>query len=207
MKNEYSKGGLMVTDVECLERSLKTRQFIRAFNSNQVISKIQALVTNKNVNDNRIRFEYCNIDNEETVCSRAQSTINIITDYYRLNLTLDESNKTESENIVNYVSSSNVQSYLKRKNKLLHLCVLKPLTDLNIDTLGELTQEYEYTRDLGLSERMKIVLGAFPSNLKLILEKINENSNCNESLESINLANNNYKNIHMITTKEFQNIL
>ncbi len=47
MKNEYSKGGMKVTDVERLYRSLKLKQFIRAYNSNHVISKIQALISTK----------------------------------------------------------------------------------------------------------------------------------------------------------------
>ena len=122
-------------------------------------------------------------------------------------MTLDDSNKSESENIVNHVASINVYSFLRRKNKLFHTCVLKPLTDLNVDTLGELIQEYEYNRDPGLSERMKIVLGAIPVNLKLILENISENTKCNESLSSINLANKTTKDIGKVTTKEFQLIL
>ncbi len=47
MKNEYSKGGMKVTDVESLDRSLKLKQFIRAYNSNHIISKIQALLSTK----------------------------------------------------------------------------------------------------------------------------------------------------------------
>jgi hypothetical protein len=41
MKNDYSEGGLKVTDVESMDRSLKLKQFIRAHNSNHIISKIQ----------------------------------------------------------------------------------------------------------------------------------------------------------------------
>jgi hypothetical protein len=37
MKNNYSEGGMKVTDVESLERSLKLKQFFRAHNSNHVI--------------------------------------------------------------------------------------------------------------------------------------------------------------------------
>ncbi len=40
MKNDYSKGGMKVTDVESLDRSLNLKQFIRAHqSSNHVISK------------------------------------------------------------------------------------------------------------------------------------------------------------------------
>jgi hypothetical protein len=34
MKNEYELGGMKVADVECLDRSFKLRQFIRAQKSN-----------------------------------------------------------------------------------------------------------------------------------------------------------------------------
>ncbi len=47
MKNDCSKGGMKVTDVESLNRSLKLKQFIRAHNSNHVISKIQALISTR----------------------------------------------------------------------------------------------------------------------------------------------------------------
>jgi hypothetical protein len=42
MKNEYVEGGMRVTDVECLNRALKLKQFFRAQKTNHVISKIQA---------------------------------------------------------------------------------------------------------------------------------------------------------------------
>jgi hypothetical protein len=84
---------------------------------------------------------------------------------------------------------------------------MKPLNDLSIETLGELTQEYEYNSELGLSDRMKIVLGAIPANLKNILENINENTSCDKPLSSYTLENKSRKDIYMITTKEFQSIL
>jgi hypothetical protein len=45
MKNEYEYGGMKVTDLECLDRSIKLRQFIRAHNSNHIISKIQQMLS------------------------------------------------------------------------------------------------------------------------------------------------------------------
>ena len=41
LKNKYEDGGLNVTDIECLDRSLKTRQFIRADKSRHPIKLIQ----------------------------------------------------------------------------------------------------------------------------------------------------------------------
>jgi hypothetical protein len=73
MKNDYSKGGMKSTDVESLDRSLKLKQFIRAYNSNHIISKIQ------------IQQEYHDVTKEEAICQSAQETLNIIIEYNREN--------------------------------------------------------------------------------------------------------------------------
>ena len=39
-KNDFSEGGLNITDVECLNKALKLRQFIGADASNQPIKRI-----------------------------------------------------------------------------------------------------------------------------------------------------------------------
>ena len=83
MKNEYSKGGMKVTDVESLDRSLKLKQFIRAYNSNHLISKIQALLSTKSGHGKCIYQEYPNVTEEESICKSAQETLNIIIDYNR----------------------------------------------------------------------------------------------------------------------------
>ena len=40
-KNGHERGGLNITDVECLNKSLKLRQFIRASSADHPIRKIQ----------------------------------------------------------------------------------------------------------------------------------------------------------------------
>jgi hypothetical protein len=81
MKNSYENGGMKVTDVECLDRSIKLKQFIRAHKSNYIISKFQGLITGSE--DNKIRQEYFEITEKEDICHSAQTTLNIITDYNR----------------------------------------------------------------------------------------------------------------------------
>jgi hypothetical protein len=83
MKNDYENGGMKVTDVECLDRSLKLKQFIRASNSNHLIAKIQELVVGKEKEKDTVRQEYFDINNKEDICCSAQETLNIITDYNR----------------------------------------------------------------------------------------------------------------------------
>ena len=78
MKNDYSKGGMKLTDVESLDRSLKLKQFIRAHNSNHIISKIQAIISTKSSHGNHIHQEYPNATEEESICKSAQETLSII---------------------------------------------------------------------------------------------------------------------------------
>jgi hypothetical protein len=73
MKNDFEEGGMKVTDVECLDRSLKLRQFIRADKSNHVIAKIQALSVRNSNDTATIRQEYHNITEDECICSSAQT--------------------------------------------------------------------------------------------------------------------------------------
>jgi hypothetical protein len=44
MKADYDEGGLKVTDVECLDRALKLRQFIRASSSSHKQNKQNTVV-------------------------------------------------------------------------------------------------------------------------------------------------------------------
>jgi hypothetical protein len=68
MKNEYEKGGMKVTDVECLDRSLKLKQFIRASSTNHEIAKIQRLLTNGNVDSRLIRQEHYAVTDSDPIC-------------------------------------------------------------------------------------------------------------------------------------------
>jgi hypothetical protein len=79
MKNDYSKGGMCVTDVDCLNRSLKLRQFIRANGSNHAIAKIQSFITGSKT----LRNEYDKAAQSEPICKRAMETVNMLTDHNR----------------------------------------------------------------------------------------------------------------------------
>jgi hypothetical protein len=118
MKNEYDKGGMKVTDVECLERSLKLRQFIRASSSKHVISRIQNLLTNGNADDHHIRQEYDKVTNSDPICKSAQETLNIIIDHNRETykaITLEK--YIIDRNLLDEVASINLSTYLRRKKK------------------------------------------------------------------------------------------
>ena len=75
IKNEYEKGGMKVTDIESLDRSIKLRQFIRAQSLNHAISKLQIILNKDNRNLSAIKQEYQKVTNKESICESALSTI------------------------------------------------------------------------------------------------------------------------------------
>jgi hypothetical protein len=206
MKNEYDKGGMKVTDVECLERSLKLRQFIRASTSKHVISKIQNLITNGNTKDHHIKQEYEKVTNRESICKSAQETLNVIIDHNRetyKNLTQDK--YMMDRNLLDEVASINLDTYLKRKNKVFMTCMLKPLTESGVTTLGELVQNMEHERDANLNKIMKIIISAMPKHLVKITECYNDDVNsCEEQMKYILIDHDRRKEIGSITVKELQ---
>ena len=121
MKNDYKHGGMKITDIECLDRSLKLRQFIRSSFSNHEIAKIQEDMTPEK--SSTILNEYWKVTDKEAICKTAQETINIITDYSRRQFGLEDVNKTTDKSTIEEVASINLKSYLKRKNRLF-TCVL-----------------------------------------------------------------------------------
>jgi hypothetical protein len=206
MKNEYAKGGMKVTDVESLDRSLKLKQFIRAYNSNHVISKIQALISTKSCHGKCIYQEYPNVTEEESICKSAQETLNIIIDYNRETYQSMLQDEFETDkNLIDEVSSINLTNYLTRKNKVFMVCMIKPLTKNGITTLGELIQAYEYETDDKLIKTMKIIISTFPKVLVNISKCYNEDINSdNEDMKYMLIAPRTRKNLITITVKELQ---
>jgi len=207
MKNDHSKGGLNVTDIDCLNKALKTRQFLRASVTKHPISSIQALLSCSATNNDQIKQEYTKPKIQEPICLIAQSSINILTDFDRTNLDLSLTDDNEIGKVVNRIASINMVTYFARKNMMFHLCVIKPLTNMGINTLGELYQEYEHEQNTSINQRMKLILKAFPKNLLAFLDRINQDTECNESFKEINLNNILSKEVSKITTKDLQKIL
>jgi exonuclease III len=206
MKNDYENGGMKVPDIECLDRSLKLRQVVRAQNSNHVISRIQTLALGHKVNEHELRQEYCNITDKEDLCSSAQETLNIIIDYNRNKYqTLEENEYGTDKNLINEVASINMETFLKRKGRVFSLCILKPITKLGIITLGELVQTYEHVSNRNLNKSMAMVIKSFPKILVDIAKCFNDELNeIDQSLRYIETSNNKRLAIESITTREYQ---
>jgi exonuclease III len=205
MKNEYEMGGLNVTDVDCLDKSIKLRQFIRANKLKHPISKIQHLLTGGCT----IKQEYSKISEKEAICSSAQKTINIITDHNRLTYNTLSSEEIESDkNLIDEISSINIKNYLTRKGRMFQICILNKLSKNGITSLAELTQAYEHEQEANLVKSMKIILSAFPKKLTEIAENYNENlNNDSEEMKYIQITPSSRMSIETITTKQFQNTL
>ena len=204
MKNSYENGGMKVTDVECLNRSIKLKQFIRAQKSNHIISKIQCLITGSQ--NNNIRQEYAKITDKEEVCSSAQETLNIIIDHNRDEYVKLSNEECESDrNLIDEVSSINLKSYLSRKNKMFMLCILKKLNNAGITTLAELIQAEEHTKDKNVIKAIKLILSTIPKKLIDIASNYNENINDDsENLKYIRITPTDRMAIETITVKQLQ---
>jgi hypothetical protein len=130
-----------------------------------------------------------------------------LTDFDRTNLDLSLTDDNEIGKVVNKIASINMVTYFARKNMMFHLCVIKPLTNMGINTLGELYQEYKHEQNTSINLRMKLILKAFPKNLLDFFDRINQDTDCNESFKVINLNNILSKEVSKITTKDLQKIL
>jgi len=206
MKNDFPKGGMKVTDTESLNCSLKLKQFIRANNSNHAISKIQMHLTKNPDQSSNLTQEYAKITEDEPICQIAQQTINLITDHNRRKYEDITEDKFESNKLlIDEVSSINLIQYLSRKNKVFLLCILKNLTSMGIETLGELVLTYEFETNDRILKSIKMILSAFPEKLKDIAKCHIEGTNSKEeSLKYLMIESDAWKDINLLTVKELQ---
>ena len=86
LKNKYVEGGLNVTDIECLDRSLKTRQYIRASRSKHPIHMVQLYCVEDGGNKSSVMQRYNKISTRESITMVAQSTINLLDDVIKSKL-------------------------------------------------------------------------------------------------------------------------
>jgi exonuclease III len=209
MKNEFEEGGMKITDIESLNRSIKLRQFIRSYRSNHVIKYIQAWASCKSGDDINLYQEYQIQSENEEISQIAQETLNIIIDYNRKLYNQFPPERYEVDiNLITEVASINLESYLVRKKELFLLCLIKPLTKIGVRTLGEMIQLYEYELDNKLCTVIKSILTAIPKSLVEIAKCYNNEYNSEDvKLKYIMISENVRMEVNMITVKEFQIIL
>jgi hypothetical protein len=154
----------------------------------------------------RPQQEYFKLTEEEDICKSAQETINIVTDGNREEYTKISQDQYETDrNLIEEVASINIKTYLKRKKKEFHLCMLNELTGMDIITLGDLSQSIEFENDRRKTKTMNMILQIFPKTLQNISKCYNDDLNTNlQELKTLQTYDNNRKDIRSISVKEFQ---
>ena len=209
LKNDITEGGLNITDVECLNKSLKLRQFIRAGNSKHPIARIQDYCMEQlGYKNNVILQEYAKITKKEEVTRIAQITINNLCDYTRKVIISNYEQYTGDINAVNYISSTKIDSFLLRENKKLVHCVYIPLRNEGVELLHELCCEEEIERERARLKRIRMVIVNFPSEMMEIAASYDENVNKDSlGLTHTLIKGEEWMEIGKVTTKVLQSTL
>jgi len=164
LKNEYEEGGMKAPDIECMNKALKLKQFLRANKVTHPICTIQKISCENNNYNEVINQEYDKLDNDHIIgCS--QSTINLLTDNMRNEIMKHVEIGETNTIVINMVGSINISIYLRRKNELLVDCLFNTAKAEGIETLGELQQELEHTKDKPKLELLKKIQKYFPNHL------------------------------------------
>ena len=207
MKNEYEEGGMNVTDIEALDRSLKLKQFIRASNSLHPIRKIQNLLSD----GNQLQQEYSNITKEEAISKSAQSILNIIIYSNRQEYgTLTREQYESDKNLIEEVMAINMETYLSRKKRPIQVCMAKLLKKNGISHLGQAIQAQEHEKNNNIIKMIESVLGSIPPtiiNIARCAQGDAEDSLNSGELRYLQLDSSTRKDVNSITTKELQKCL
>ena len=207
LKNEYSEGGLKATDVDCMNRALKLRQYIRSNKTNHVINKIQHKCILDSNNYAALQQDFGKITKNEVIVENAQTTLQMIIDHNR-QMTLEKyEDSMLSKETINQISSINVAQYLRRKCKVFALCIYK--SDFSEhETLVELVQEAETVLDRKKSRMLEMILSNFPKELRQLALSFDDNVNeVRNEIEKIELSHDNWVSIENLTTKIIQSSL
>jgi hypothetical protein len=209
MKNNYKSGGLNITDMSCLNKSLKLRQYIRANQSNHNINIIQKYCCEKLGSVEALEQEFRNITSDEVICESAQRTVNILTDSNREKKFREEGDIIESNKAINLISNINIDTYLDRKKRVFLKCIYKPFKSEGIISFFDLVREAETEVNNNRSQRLESIINAFPKYFRdatntLIAEDYENNKNI---LTHILNVDSSWIPINEITTKELQWIL
>jgi exonuclease III len=208
LKSPYEKGGLNAPDVECLNRALKLKQFIRSDSSNHPISTLQLILLNNIRYEKALNQEYSRSVTNEPVINSSQSTINKLTDHDRLVDYGGMSVALNSTHAINTVSSINIEEYLKRKGEIFVYCTYRPLQEMSILNLNELLLEREISIHRSSKVSIENALSRFDEKLIQIAEQFNEDINSLESNDLFFLTSTSeLKNASSLDVKEMQKML
>jgi hypothetical protein len=205
LKNEYEKGGLNATDIDALDRSLKLRQYIRAGTINHPIRIIQQTCLDNALNPELMQQDFGRITNEEKIIERAQSSLNLITDFNRSKL--NNIDITFCKNTIDQVSSIDVEQYLRRKKRVLATCVFKHISDEHF-TFLDVVRSAETEQDKTKSRVFEMIINNFPNIFRQIALCFNDDLNeITNTIRLIQTESNNWVDVGKLTVKMLQKIL
>jgi hypothetical protein len=208
LKNEYNKGGMKAPDIECLNRALKLKQFLRSSNSDHPIRHLQSSTLQKIGYKNDIQQEYARLALEDSIIKASQDTINKLTDFCREKSYGGMEKAIASRHAINLAASIRITEHLDRKNHKLLSCLYNPLKNEHIHTLNDLLVEREITRSKKHIEIINNVLKIIDHKITEVASQFNENLNENDS-EDLFFLDDQYelKNANEFSVKDFQIIL
>jgi hypothetical protein len=209
MKNDFKEGGLNITDIDCMNKSLKLRQYIRANNSSHIINEIQQYCTRNTGGLNVLAQEFNEVTSEENVCNIAQETLNIIVDHTRNEMFAEHDHVEISSSIaITQIAMTNVETFLRRRGRVFLSCINRPFVRDGLETYLDLVQEAEIERDKGRSKRIESIISAFPKYFRNAAGSFNENINTKtDSITHILKEDSTWTSLGEITTKELQWVL
>jgi hypothetical protein len=208
MKNNYDKGGLKITDIECLDKSLKLKQYIRANISSHPIAKIQQFNVEKIGFKTTMSQEFRIVDEIESICKSAQITINLITDMNRKIAYRESDECITSTLAINQIAIINIETYLNRKGKVFLNCLFIPFRKEGIETYHDLIFAAEMEVNERRLKNLETVINAFPKYFQDAANSFDENINSSEeNMTHLLDTKANWVPISVIKTYQLQLIL
>ena len=205
LKNGYEHGGLNITDIECLNRSVKLRQFMRAWSVDHPISTIQMYCLENCGYSKTIMLEYERLTDKEAVVRSAQSTINILSDYMRESIRYSLDEFTGDTSAVYFCGITPIRSYLLRSGRLLLNGMAAELRRDEIISLHDLCIEGEVQMDRNKQITLRNVKSAFPTWM-VELAGAYDGDNMDDSMGMVSYLDHNklWVELNNVTTKQLQ---
>jgi exonuclease III len=209
MKNEFKEGGLNITDIDCMNKSLKLRQYIRSDSSSHTINEIQKYCSRNIMSPNVMAQEFKEVTSEEHVCNIAQETLNIIVDHTRSEMFAEHDHQEITSSIaITQIAMTNTETFLKRRDRIFLTCINKAFLKEGLVTYLDLVSEAETERDRDRLKRLESIISAFPKYFRNAANSFNEDINMkSESITHILKGDSSWVSIGEVTTKELQWIL
>jgi hypothetical protein len=208
LKNDFNEGGLKIIDIECMDKALKLKQYIRASKSKHNICKIQQFCIEEFGETNMLATEFAKPTQLENVSMSAQETINVMTDTNRNNMYNCDSEDIDSTIAINQIAMTKVSTYLNRKSRVFLRCIFEQFRKEGMESLLDVVTAAETEMCRKKSKRLEAIIEAFPKYFRNATNCFDENINSKEEeMTHFLKADSSWVPIHDVTTKDLQLIL